>query len=337
MKKLLALLIFASAMFIFYTYFKKSISYNYKEPNIEQLVKAKSQDNYLDKEIVAAIKAKKFDDAKVYEDLAKEFNITLLPQTKELIAKENTTAKKIKRGAKNFFNGFISGKANNGVEVAGAVASDFTIYGDLRDITVEGKKYIDDKPYDKLILGLSMAGLALSASQFVTLGSSSTLKVGASTLKVAKREKLLSKNFTKILSERVGKTVDFKALKRVKLGSISELKRSSKIIKNSVHLAPIKPIFKNLKTIEKSTSISDTIHLMKYVDNTKDLKNIAKLSKRYKGATRGLLKIFGKNIFRLVKVGVKWTTPLIISVAGFILSAFGFIYTLFSILFGKRK
>jgi AraC-like DNA-binding protein len=330
MKKLLTLSFLAIAIVIFYNYFKSSFKYNYKEPNIKELVYAKTKNHYLDLQIQKAIKEKKYDDAKIYLDLANEFNITLLPKTKELVKNEFTTTKKLLRGTKEFFNGFISGKANNGTQIAGAITSDFTIYGDLRDVTIEGKKYINDKPYDKLILGLSMAGLALSASTFVTLGSSASIKVGTSALKVAKREKMLTKGFSKTLNDTLNKSIDYKALKSIKLGSIKELKQSSKIVKNSVKLQHLKPILKDLETIKSSTSLTDTIHLLKYVDNSKDLTKIAKVSKKYKKATRGIFKLFGKNIFRLTKVGIKWSKTLIISLAGLILASIAFLITLFS-------
>ncbi len=330
MKKLLTLSFLATAIVIFYGYFKSSFKYNYKEPNIKELVYAKTKNNYLDLKIQNAIKEKKYDDAKIYLDLANEFNITLLPKTKELIAKEFTTTKKLLRGTKDFFNGFISGKAENGTQIAGAITSDFTIYGDLRDVTIEGKKYINNEPYDKLILGLSMAGLALSATAIVTLGSSAYAKTATSALKVAKREKILTKGFSKTLNDALEKSIDFKAIKSVKLGSIKELKNSSKIIKNSVKLQHLKPILKDLKTIENSTSLTDTIHLLKYVDNSKDLTKVAKVSKKYKKATRGIFKLFGKNIFRLTKVGIKWSKTLIISLAGLVLASIAFLITLFS-------
>ena len=330
MKKLLTLIFFAGASVVFFIYLQKNLGYNYKRPNIEELVKAKVKNHYLDKKIQEAIRDKNFDEVEVYTNLARDFNITLLPQTKELIAKENTLTKKILRGTTNFVNGFIKGEAKNGAQMAGAITSDLTLYGDLRDITIEGKKYIEDKPYDKLILGLSLAGATLSATTFVTLGSSSSLKVGASTLKLAKREKYLTKSFSKSLSNLINKSIDYKALRSIKFTSIAELKQSPKIIKNSINLKPLKPIFKEIKTIKNSTSIADTVHLMKYVDNSSDLKALAKLSKRYKASTRGILKLFGKNIFRTLKVTIKWTTPLLISIVGLIVSILGFIYVLFS-------
>jgi hypothetical protein len=330
MKKLLTLSFLLIAIVIFYNYLISSVTFNYKKPDIKQLVLAKTKNNYLDKEIQQSLKAKNFSDAEVYINLAKEFNITLLPSTKELINKENTTVKKLSRGAKDFFSGFISGKAKSGTQMAGAITSDFTIYGDLRDVTIEGKKYIKDEPYDKFILALSMAGLALSATTIATFGSSSTLKAGVSTLKVAKREKFLTKGFSKNINEIIDKSVNLKALKSVKLGSIKELKASSKVIKNSVNLSHLKPVLKDLKTLENSTSLADSIHLLKYANSSKDLTKIAKVAKKYKKATRGIFKLFGKNIFRVVKAGIKWTTPLLISIAGLLLAIFAFISTLFS-------
>ncbi len=327
LSKIVTILIFIMLMAISYIYIKKSIKYNYKEPNIEQIMQTKLSNGYLDKEIKRAIKEKRYSDIEIFTKLADRFGIKLQNSTKELIDKENTTTKKITRGVRNFLKGFLSGKSHNSIETAGAIASDFTIYGDLRDVNTEGQKYITNQPYDKMILGLSMAGLALSATQIVTFGGSSTLKVAASSLKLAKRDKVLTKEFSNILSQKLNEAINYKALKGIKYGSINEIKESIKTIKNSVNLKPIKPILKEYRNLQKNTSFSDSIALLKYVDNTQDLKAVAKLSKRYKGATLGIFKIMGKNAFRLVKAGIKWSKDLIIGIAGLILSLIGFLFS----------
>ncbi len=326
--KFLTLLIFLGLMGVSYIYTKRSLSYNYKEPDVDLIMKDKLANGYLDSEIKKAIEEKRFKDITIYTKLADRFGIELKKSTKDLVAGESTTVKKLTRGVKNFVSGFVSGEAESGVEVAGAITSDFTLYGDLRDISKEGRKFIEDRPYDKLILGVSMAGVALSASQLITLGGSSSLKVAASSLKIAKRQKALTKGFSKIVSQKISKSIDFNALKSIKYGSLKEIKNSSKIIKNSVNLKPLKPLFNNLHTIQKNTSVADSIHLLKYIDNTKELKSVAKLSKRYKGATRGIFKIMGKNIFKLVKVGIKWSKNLILSLIGFAFSSLGFLLSL---------
>ncbi len=326
--KFLTLLIFLGLMGVSYIYTKRSLSYNYKEPDVDLIMKDKLANGYLDSEIKKAIEEKRFKDIRICTKLADRFGIELKKSTKDLVAAESTTVKKLTRGVKNFVSGFISGEAESGVEVAGSITSDFTLYGDLRDISKEGRKFIEDRPYDKLILGVSMAGVALSASQLITLGGSSSLKVAASSLKIAKRQKALTKGFSKIVSQKISKSIDFNALKSIKYGSLKEIKNSSKIIKNSVNLKPLKPLFNNLHTIQKNTSIADGIHLLKYIDNTKELKSVAKLSKRYKGATRGIFKIMGKNIFKLVKVGIKWSKNLILSLIGFAFSSLGFLLSL---------
>ena len=335
--KLVLLVTFSILIAISYDYTKKSIAYKYKKPNIEQMVKAKLKNGFIDIQIQRAIKNKNFDEVQSYISLSKQFNIKLQPDTKELIKQNNTTTKKIKRSIKNFINGFLSGKAQNKTEVAGAITSDFTLYGDLRDINIQGQKYINNQPYDKLILGLSMVGLALSASEFITFGASSSLKIGTSALKIAKREKVLTKNFSKFLVKTFDKSINFKSLKNIKFSSLKEVKKSTKIIKNSVNLKQLKPIFKNLRTIKKSTSVADTVSLLKYVDNSKDLKAVAKLSKKYKSATKGIFKLLGKNTFRLVKSGIKWSKNFILSIMALLFSIYGFLLTITKIIFPKNN
>jgi len=326
-------LIFLLTLIISSYYFKKSITYEYKEPNISAIMQKKLKNGYLDKKIEEAIKSKNFDDVEVYSKLANRFNVELNSTTKDLIAKENTASKKLLRGFKSFTNGFLSGNAKDGVGVAGSITSDFTLYGDFRDIYKEGNKYLNNKPYDKYILGLSMIGVGLSGATLVSLGSASGVKVATSTLKLAKKEKMLTKGFSKVLGEKLSKTVNFKALKEMKFNSISAIKKDSKIIKNSINIKPIKPIFKNINQLYKNTSLVDSIHLLKYVDNAKDLKAIAKLSKRYKSATRGVFKVIGKSAIRLVKGSIKWGSKLIYAAVSIILSMIGF----FMALFGAKK
>jgi len=330
MLRALFALIFLFTLIVGGYFFKKSITYEYKEPNISAIMQSKLKNGYLDKKIVETIKSKNFDDLEVYSKLANRFGVELNSTTKKLIEKENTTSKKIVRNIESFTKGFLSGKANNGVGVAGSITSDFTLYGDLRDIYKEGNRYLDNKPYDKYILALSMIGVGLSGATIISLGGASGVKVATSTLKLAKREKMLTKGFSKVLGDKLSKTVNFKALKEMKFNSIAAIKKDSKIVKNSINIKPIKPIFKDINQIYKNTSLADSIHLLKYVDNTKDLKAVAKLGKRYKGATRGIFKVLGKNAIRLVKGSIKWSAKLIYAAILITLSILGFFMALFS-------
>lgn len=297
----------------------------------------KLQNGYLDRQIAQAIKQKSFDDAVMYQNLANGFGVELNATTQKLIAQENTTAKKITRGIKSFVSGFLSGHANNTTEAVGSIVSDFTLYGDLRDIHREGSKYLANQEYDRFVLGLSMVGVGLSAVTLLSLGSSSGVKAAASTLKLAKKERVLSKGFSKVLNSRLDKSVDFKVLKKVRFSSIADIRKDSKIIAKSVHLKPIKPLLKDMRTLQKNTTTADSLHLLRYVDSAKDLQSISRLSKRYKSATKGIFKVMGKRAIRLVKGGIKWSRKLIYAAVAMVLSLLGLLFALWLKIYAAKK
>jgi len=102
-------------------------------------------------------------------DLAKFYNET---QTKnqEIIATlkddlEYTTAEKIKSIT---WDGFILGRVHDSYSGIGAISSDLCIYGDVRDLGIQGWKRLtkaDDA--DALVALLSAAGIGLSTTAFI--------------------------------------------------------------------------------------------------------------------------------------------------------------------------
>lgn len=55
--------------------------------------------------------------------------------------------------------GFITGEGKNVSSVAGAVISDFFLYGDLRDLGIQGFNFILGKPVDKVMVSIAGAGV----------------------------------------------------------------------------------------------------------------------------------------------------------------------------------
>lgn len=78
------------------------------------------------------------------------------------------------RYSTDFANGFISGDINSVPSFAGSVYSDLIGYGDVRDLAVEGQKYIADEDYSLIILGLAAYGTATSVSNYASWLSTMT-------------------------------------------------------------------------------------------------------------------------------------------------------------------
>jgi len=69
------------------------------------------------------------------------------------------------------------------------------------------------------------------------------------------------------------------------------------------------------------------VSLLKYVDNTKELKSLGKVSKQFKGNTRGIVKLLGKSALRSGKLAIKYSAEFIAMLIGFVFSLLGFIVT----------
>jgi hypothetical protein len=76
------------------------------------------------------------------------------------------------RKVKSTMYGAITGKICDEYSAYGAISSDYTIYGDLRDLVVQSWKYLNDEEVDGIIIALSAYGIVLSVApnlQFKTI------------------------------------------------------------------------------------------------------------------------------------------------------------------------
>lgn len=75
-------------------------------------------------------------------------------------------------------------------EVSGQItglAASLLVIGDVRDLLKEGLHWLRDEPTDEVIMALATVGMMASASQFVTLGSTSPVKTGLSLATMARK------------------------------------------------------------------------------------------------------------------------------------------------------
>ena len=71
--------------------------------------------------------------------------------------------------AKSFlWDGAVKGEVYDSFSGLGAIASDLCVFGDVRDLSIQGWRYLwDDPDFDKLILILSATGIGLSSTELV--------------------------------------------------------------------------------------------------------------------------------------------------------------------------
>ncbi len=328
---LLGLLLFGLAGIYTYTYEKKIY---YKDLDIA--LKEKATKSYLDQRIINAINSDKFDDAVMYQQLAKYLGVTLSRKTLDEIDSHSGFLSESWRNTKDFGWGFFTGEADGLASLSGSIAADMTVLGDLRDLSIEGSKLVSSQPYDKVILGMSFIGIGMSASQIITGGTTTPIKMSASIVKVAKKMKYLSSSFVDVTLSKLSKAIDFNRLKKIDYSSIESIKNASKYISKSLNKTFIHKAFKNIDTIKSNTSIADTIALLKYVDDPKDLQRVANISKKYKTNTKAVFKILGKRVVKGIVKGsakiIKWTNLLLAQLISFLAALVSFIIIIRKIL-----
>lgn len=303
-----------------------NLSYEEIEPDIEGELRATATKGYLENKILESIASENFDDVVMYQNLANFLNIELSSETLEEIEKHNGWFSKSLRNTQDFSHGFVTGDSSNGVAMAGSIASDMTVVGDLRDLSNEGTKFVQGESYDKVVLGVAAVGVGMSVSQLITAGSSTPLKVGASVVKAAKKTGKLSKTFLKFIATKLKKTVDMKRLKNIDYGSISKLRAAAGKVAKSLNLTHVRKLFGNINTIKKNTSLMDTVSIMKYVKKPKDLGKIVKLSEKFKNNTKAVLKVLGKKALNGTVKVIKYTILFIAQIITAVISFFIFIF-----------
>ncbi len=214
------------------------------------------------------IKEKKYADADEYLSYFMQFDyVKENPKAVELshALKEKRDSFEYKK--EKLIEGVIEGKSDEDIGKVSAIASDFLVIGDIRDLVIEGKYYMNDKKVDSVVVGLSTLGLVATISTIYTLGTTSSAKTSISILKYGKK---------------AGKIPPW--LSRV-------IVKEAKISKETKSLNNVKNILEPIYTLYKKLGLKQTLNLLKETKNLNELKGVVKLSKR-----------FGKNSGELIKV-----------------------------------
>lgn len=246
-----------------------------------------------------------YDDAVMYGDIATYMGVEIEPGTSARLAHEQSLGPTVLRNTGSFFEGFVSGQGGDTASFMGALTSDLTVVGDVRDIGTEGTKLVNGEDYSELVLGLSVVGLAATAATVATSGGALPARVGISILKVAKKAGTLTSRFARDMARLLGEAVNFEklrgALKGVNLADSSATRHAVADYASGVSFARLTPVLDNVATLEKTVGPAESVRLMKYVGKSEDLADITKMSGRLGKKTRGVVELTGKTSLRAFK------------------------------------
>ena len=187
------------------------------------------------------------------------------PEAKELLRQCDAEIKPIRKRIWRSVKAFASGSPGHSIEEAGAaLISDMVMYGDIRDLTLQGYYKVSGKETDPLIAALAGAGLLtefIDAVDWLPALTKALRRAGA-------------------ISDSLGKVM------------LDLLKKSRKAGKLSPET---KTLFGGIKTIFEKGGFIRTCKITKHARNTADIANAAKLMKASPDATHLIARSAGKN------------------------------------------
>src|ERR1700682_1122022 len=158
--------------------------------------------------IEAALAADDADLAASFVELARERNISLSEELSrrvaDAVAEENSSS----HFAKRFATGLVTGDADDVGSLSGTVAGDLLVFGDIRDVVREGKHLAMGEDTDRLVLGLAIAGLAVTGAAYVSVGGGAPGRAGLTMVKDARKVGRLGEGLTRWASRSAREVVD---------------------------------------------------------------------------------------------------------------------------------
>lgn len=270
--------------------------------------------------VQTAIERENPDDARMYLSLAHTFGYQVDAQRYEaaITALEQPWVQ-TQRNVKQFTSGFLEGEAESGAGVAGAIAADFTVVGDVRDLYEQYQLYEQGRETNALITTLAGVGVGLTAATVLSSGAASPAKAGTSTMKMAVRSGRITPRFQAVLLRQGQAVFDHKAFLAAMRGEkrLVKVRRAALQAYKPAAVRALKTTAGQVNDIRKATSLGDTVRLLRYVDNGDDLRRLQKVSLKYGAQTKGVMKLLGKAAIgttRVLRKSLEWFVSLAASV-----------------------
>lgn len=193
-----------------------------------------------------------------------------------------------------------------------------TSAGDVVGIGRAGWNYATGAEVDLLDLALSAVGLTATAAVIASGGTSLSLKLGAGTVRIARKMRLLSPPLTGLIDTSLRRGIDWAALPAA---------RSSGDLVRAVRQAELRPLYDVMQGVERiGTALppAQTLHLLRYVDSADEARRIANAAEALGPRTVGRMEVLGKA--RFLRATVRWSEAmwqLAAAVAGLLLSLAG--------------
>lgn len=233
---------------------------------------------------------KRFAEAEDYLGYFMEFDyVKDNPQAVELYAQIESTRSSWSYNLKKIGEGLIKGKSDETIgNVTGAV-SDFLVIGDIRDLSIEGVKYVKGEEVDEVLVALSTIGVVATGTQVASAagtavtGGAAAPTVSAST--TAKTSIVMLKTARKL-----GKLPKW-LLKGIKEAAVA--------VKESKSIAKLTDLFDDVYKLAKTKG---GLEILSKTTDAASLKRMANFADRFKDRSLMMIKLGGEKVFQAGKI-----------------------------------
>ena len=279
-----------------------------EEEAIQRELRLATTTEELNRRIDEALVRDDIEDALMYAEVAAYMNRTLSPETQERLVAAQSGAAAALRSTTGFASGFVTGGGDSIAELAGAVTSDLTVVGDVRDIVIEGGKMIVGEDYSPLILGLSVVGIAVTGATVATGGGGAPVRLGVSIVKLARRTGNLTVEFAQTLGRMTAQAVNPAELARLlRQTNLTDMRATQNAIANyagGVRQAQIFTVMTRMGDIGRTAGPGEAVRLLRYVRTAEELDDVAGMSARLGRKTRGVIELTGRTGLRAFKTAL---------------------------------
>ena len=275
--------------------------------------------------IEAALAANDADLANSLVELARERSISLGEELSrrvaDAVAEENSSS----HFAKRFATGLVTGNADDVASLSGTVAGDLFVFGDIRDVVREGKHLAMDEDTDRLVLGLAVAGLAVTAATYVSVGGVAPVRAGLTLVKDARKVGRLGEGLTQWAGRSARGMVDAPMLQNaVASGSVMRPGQTITAIRAAFHAekaGALVRLAKDVGRVSERAGMRGALDTLRIAEGPKDVARAARLAESKGGQTRAILKVLGRGALLLAAGAFNLTLWLV----GALLALFGFL------------
>ncbi|WP_312797819.1 hypothetical protein [Tianweitania sp.] len=238
-----------------------------------------------------------------YLVLADQRTLTMPEDLRQAVA--DATAFDVADFGGDVWAGFVHGEATTPAGFAAALALDLTAIGDVKDLMVQAAAYPD---HDILIMSLASIGLALTGASVVSVGAATPAKLGASTLKIARKARLLRPRFVTVMARelrgalKIGKVEEAAtALRRL---DFTTARRAAAESLDRAVLSRLQDSAVDLGRVGRRQGVRGTLETLALVDEPVRLRRLAAISEQFGPGYRAVLRVVpdaGRVAARLVK------------------------------------